>query len=589
MFAQGENFAVDINSVYEFYIDKEANIKHQIFIENLNPNLTSKAYSLSLKGINVKNVTAKEGKKELALSVFERDGASEIVIYFTEVVAGVGKKREIILNYQSDSYLSRAGDIWDLYIPYLQGNPSTRNANVTLIVPYEIAKEAYITPHVYERTVNSKNVVFSFAGNTALNRPIRAIYGDSQVYEVNFNFFLENKSLLPKQKSIALPPDTNRQKVVLASISEKPIQAYIDEDGNWIYVYDVKPMSTKKIIVKMYVQVFSEFIKSDSFTLPPVNLLASLSSTQFWQSDDPEIQKLAKELKTPEQIYKYVLDLLEYNPNEARLDRERKGGKRALVDPKNSICTDYTDLFITLARAAGIPAREVIGYGYSDYRDKHPLSLVADVLHSWPEYWDEPNQRWVSVDPTWEDTSKKDYFNDFDTMHIAFVIHGKDTMRPSPPGMYTSSYDDQFSKQVFVSLIKPIEIPDSRLKLSHTKQFLPIFFKKKYSLMIENDGFEAIYQSQLKISGGNEKYLNINAILPNSIYQTSFEVDYGFLGLKAPTETIVSIADETVIVKHTVWDVLSPLLFLILIIFVLCSVFALIIFFFPKRDLSKPY
>ncbi|MCS7092645.1 MAG: hypothetical protein NZM26_04820 [Patescibacteria group bacterium] len=590
LLAQSENFAVDINSVYEFFENKDANVTHQIFIENLDPNFTSKAYSLKLTGIDLKSVKAYEGKNELAITVFERDGANEIMIYFTEVVAGKGRKREVILTYQSDSYLSKFGDVWDLYIPYLEGNPKTRNTNVTLIIPSEVAKEAYITPHAYEKSVNSTNAIFSFTKNTALGKPIRAIYGNSQTYEVELNFVLENDNFFfPEKKSIALPPDTNRQKVALVSISQDPSEAFIDNDGNWIYVYEVAPRSVKKINAKLRIQVFSESLRSENFAFPPVDMLANLAHTKYWNSNDVEIQKLAKDLKTPEKIYKYVVETLEYNQNETSSTRIRKGAKGALADPKNSICTEYTDLFITLARAAGIPAREVVGYGYSDYRDKQPLSLVADVLHSWPEYWDESKQKWIAVDPTWEDTSRQNYFDEFDTRHITFVIHGKNEVDPQPPGMYTAKGDSYLSKQVFVSLVKPVEIPDSRLDISYSKNFMPNLFKRRYVVKVKNEGSEAVYQTSLNISGGIDKEVLINSILPSSIYEFSFEVDYGLFGFKKPPATTISLADESVEVIHSVWDILIPFFVIIIAVFVLFTVFRFVFFFFPKRNLSKVY
>ena len=56
-------------------------------------------------------------------------------------------------------------------------------------------------------------------------------------------------------------------------------------------------------------------------------------------------------------------------------------------------CTEHSLLFVSLARAAGIPAREVGGVGYAE-ADK-PLF----GWHAWAEYHD--GHHWVSTDPTW--------------------------------------------------------------------------------------------------------------------------------------------------------------------------------------------
>jgi hypothetical protein len=56
-------------------------------------------------------------------------------------------------------------------------------------------------------------------------------------------------------------------------------------------------------------------------------------------------------------------------------------------------CKDYTVLFVTLARAAGIPTRTVQGYAYGG--DCEPRSFGG---HTWAEVHD--GRQWVSVDPT---------------------------------------------------------------------------------------------------------------------------------------------------------------------------------------------
>ncbi len=60
-------------------------------------------------------------------------------------------------------------------------------------------------------------------------------------------------------------------------------------------------------------------------------------------------------------------------------------------------CSEYTLLFVAMARAAGIPARRVVGLAYT-YNDGEP----AFGYHAWAEV--EIDGRWVQVDPTWNET-----------------------------------------------------------------------------------------------------------------------------------------------------------------------------------------
>ena len=56
-------------------------------------------------------------------------------------------------------------------------------------------------------------------------------------------------------------------------------------------------------------------------------------------------------------------------------------------------CTEYTLLFVSLARSLGMPAREAFGLKYSV--DPYPTF----TQHAWAEVFD--GEYWISVDPSW--------------------------------------------------------------------------------------------------------------------------------------------------------------------------------------------
>ncbi len=122
-----------------------------------------------------------------------------------------------------------------------------------------------------------------------------------------------------------------------------------------------------------------------------------LKATPTIQSDDAQIKAKAEELTagqtTPTEkarlIQKWVHDLIgkdvNRNSNTALEVLERKAGD----------CTEHALLFNALARAAGIPSREVTGLMYT--QSPQPLFY----WHVWNEIYD--GKRWVSVDPTWDE------------------------------------------------------------------------------------------------------------------------------------------------------------------------------------------
>jgi transglutaminase-like putative cysteine protease len=77
----------------------------------------------------------------------------------------------------------------------------------------------------------------------------------------------------------------------------------------------------------------------------------------------------------------------------------------ATLHSREGDCNENTQLFVALARAAGVPARVAAGLAYVDGKFYY---------HAWPEIWLE---RWVAIDPT---------FGQFpaDASHIRFTIGG---------------------------------------------------------------------------------------------------------------------------------------------------------------------
>jgi len=180
----------------------------------------------------------------------------------------------------------------------------------------------------------------------------------------------------------------------------------------------------------------------------------------YWDVTNTKIQKLAKELKTPEKIYGYVVKTLEYDYEKVASKTNRLGALGALSNTKNDVCLEFSDLFVALARAAGIPARSLEGYAYTDNDKLRPLSLVEDVLHAWPEYYDESAKTWIMVDPTWGNTTKGvDFFHTLDFEHIVFAIKGSDSAYPIPAGGYKF---EKPTKDVQVSFAKKEEFKQQK-------------------------------------------------------------------------------------------------------------------------------
>jgi len=89
------------------------------------------------------------------------------------------------------------------------------------------------------------------------------------------------------------------------------------------------------------------------------------------------------------------------------------------------------------------------------------LSLVSDVLHSWPEYYDVGQKLWIPIDPTWANTTGGvNYFDKLDYNHIALSIHGQASTYPYPAGFYKKAGKN--SKDVRVEFSDTFPAPASQ-------------------------------------------------------------------------------------------------------------------------------
>jgi hypothetical protein len=156
---------------------------------------------------------------------------------------------------------------------------------------------------------------------------------------------------------------------------------------------------------------------------------------------------------------------------------------------------EFTDLFIAISRAAGIPARELNGYAFTNNSKLRPLSLEQDILHAWPEYYNQQKKQWIPIDPTWGNTTGGvDFFNKLDYNHFTFVIHGTDSEFPLPAGAYRKGDKGKKINIKFGDTVK--EKKDLSLKLDFPEKIisgLPI----KGKIIITNQGNTALKNKEL--------------------------------------------------------------------------------------------
>ncbi len=129
------------------------------------------------------------------------------------------------------------------------------------------------------------------------------------------------------------------------------------------------------------------FRKSNS---PPAGHLTA--ATEFWPADDRRVQALAQQITAGKSSNDAKTQaILEWLTPGSKLKYSGQTGSRwgalKVFEQKFGHCWDFSDCFITLARAAGVPSRQVAGW------------LYGSSGHVWAEFYRE-GQGWQQVDPT---------------------------------------------------------------------------------------------------------------------------------------------------------------------------------------------
>jgi len=442
------NFSADYNVSYNVLPTTYTHVNIDASLTNLTGRYYASSYKIQLGFKDIANIRASDTGGVVIPTVLKNSRGSSIELVFNNKVAGEGKKTIFNLSFDTSEVAQAQGEVWEINIPGLSTQNDFKSFNVSVTVPPFLGKPAYIKPSIKTAFMANK---LTFNKDDLGTSGISIAFGNSQIYNFNLRYHLENKNLFPVKTEIALPPTTNYQDVAVDYIFPRPTNVTTDKDGNWLAEYLLLPSQTAVITVRGVARLFlnskQEPLLTDEFN-------EFLKQQKYWETSNNKIKDIALKLKTPKEIFGYVVDNLQYDFSRVIAKKPRLGALNVLDDSTSAVCLEFTDLFIALSRAAGIPAREIDGYAFTKNTDERPLSLVDDVLHAWPEYYDTEKKSWIMVDPTWENTTGGvDYFKTIDFDHFAFVLKGYSSSYPIPAGGYKLA-NNKSGKDVFVSFGK---------------------------------------------------------------------------------------------------------------------------------------
>ena len=265
---------------------------------------------------------------------------------------------------------------------------------------------------------------------------------DGQLYDINMTYSFDNNgpsTITRAEIYIALIQDNMPyQEIIEESVaSGHEYELITDNYGNKIAKFNIESITanTSEIVTLNY-KVKAYKIKNYLGNCQGEVIDDYLESEKYIESDNQEIIDLANQITAGKTnhcekamaIYEYIGDNITYEVTKGDY------GALHLLQTKIGDCTCFTDLFNALARASGIPARNVDGMTYKKEKDYTNTNMTEEEiesdknpLHAWSEVY-LPGTGWTPVDTTWGQKSDwPKHFSRTDGQHVKFTI-GKNNM-----------------------------------------------------------------------------------------------------------------------------------------------------------------
>ena len=272
----------------------------------------------------------------------------------------------------------------------------------------------------------------------------------------------------------------------------------------------IHPGTSKTITIIQIVKVDHVDLKIDPNEVHgdiPVGLLEYTRHVAYlWESDDPTIKNKALELTENQanfyhkakQIFDFVKGYLTYAPT---------GPEHSALwayTNRSGDCSEFTHLFIALARAAGIPANFISGYGYDPTKGNELEQMGHAFAFAYL-----PNVGWIPVDEVW--SRPEGEFGKLSQDHLILLTSdGKDLVRGTQikiPGNKTSyrysGLDPDITLEETAEITREVAVETTLSAAPQMRNRTWTFYVK-----VKNDGTRAIENIQVELQA-DEDYFDV--------------------------------------------------------------------------------
>ncbi len=226
------------------------------------------------------------------------------------------------------------------------------------------------------------------------------VTGETQKFQVMYGFWVKNPYSHSVRIRVDVPIPTNdppHQKVSVLKVEPKPKKVVNTSTGKRaIFIFDKVPKGSK-VWAKVYLNVETQRVV---YPIEACKVVESHKYSSFTRSsykypvNNPLVKEYVKKVVGDEKNpYYKALKIYDFVRG---LNFVLTKGPQSPVDVLKTgmcQCSDATDLFITMCRGAGIPARYIGGVYLKE------TNRFTQDTHAWSEIYLHPYE-WVPVDPT---------------------------------------------------------------------------------------------------------------------------------------------------------------------------------------------
>ncbi len=494
------DFSVSLVSTYNVTADGSTFVEEKFQLTNNTPTYYAKDYSLDFASSKLSNIRVTDAQGEIPSEITTAENKTTVHINFKDTIVGEGKGRTFTVSFSNPDSAQISGKILEVDVPKLLNAGDYSNYQVIVKTPIVFGDPVRVTPNSFQLSKDSKNTSVSL--DNLGDQSVSILFGNKQVFDFTVVNNVENPTSNIGVVQLALPPDTARQKVDYISLDPQPKEMTRDADGNWIATYEIA--AEKSLNVSLAGKVFLSLEDSQDLYLPPPDHQWT-DPQKYWESNNYQVVQLAKQYKTPREIYDYVVNHLTYNyGREESTTNDRLGSLGIIATPADAVCQEFTDLFIAMARANNIPARRAVGYAFTANSRLRPLGFIQDTLHTWPEYYDNTTGKWIPVDPTWGNTTGGiNYFDQFDFNHVVFSINGQSSTLPYAAGSYRK--ERQITNNIDVKFGNDLALPAPTFHFDlNRNSFWNSPLNPQFTLKITNQTGVAWYNIPIEVRSDNQ-------------------------------------------------------------------------------------